>query len=171
MGDPDDLKVKRPGGTLPRHHVADLGTEECAGEGRSGGDAEAGRVGFVFAGDFVSGFTAVFVGYGDGKTEGNLCQIMGRGIYDHGGLQPCLQPAEVTLGCGFGKLVQAVRASFQSGKVRLTPDDPGLQDGKTPGRDKVWTRGDWQFRQVGAVVPGIFVDEGTAHFRITSSGS
>jgi hypothetical protein len=130
----------------------------------------AGGVGLVLAGDFVGGFVAVLVGHGDGKAEGDLGQVMGGGVDDDGGLEPRLQPAEVAFGGGFGKLVETVGAGLQRGEVGLALGDLRVQGGKAARGDDVGAGRDGQFRQVGAA-PGILVDEGAAHFRITSSGS
>ncbi len=171
MGDVYDLKLHRARGAGPGDGIANSRAEKCAGKGRGGGDAVLSRVRLILAHDLIGGFPAFGISDGDGQAEGNLGQVMSARVDHDGGLQARLKPADVTFGRGFGQLVQTFGPGAKGGKIALPRGKPGLQGGKAPRGDEIRTGGNRQIRQVRPVFARVFVDEGAAHFTITSSGS
>ena len=93
------------------------------------------------------------------------------GVDHHGGFQARLQPAQVPFGGGFGKLVETVGPGLEAAQINLALGDLRVQGRQSARGHDVRTGGDRKLGQVGTVVPGILVDEGAAHFRITSKAS
>lgn len=119
MERPGDFKVDWTGG---RFQVTTSPTRAKQGAGQSSSaQCGGGGIGFILAGDLVGRLMAVLVGDGDGEAEATTRS--GRwvaGSMTTAAAEAGLQPAEVTLGGGFGKLVEPVGADSAAARSACT---------------------------------------------------